>query len=46
MVTVVGTRASSFTPADVGMLIGIAVIVVLLAWGVLAGVRRQRQPNS
>jgi hypothetical protein len=46
-ITVVASRPSTFTLSEMETMIGTALVIVVLAWMVLARLRRQRhQPHA
>ena len=46
-ITVAASRSSAFSMSDMGMLVGSSIVIVVLAWMVLARVKRSRnEPNA
>ena len=41
-ITVAATRGSMFSMSDMGMMVGSAIVIVVLAWMVLARMKRNR----
>ena len=42
-ITVAASRSSAFTLSEAEMMVGSAIVIVVLAWMVLARLRRDRQ---
>jgi hypothetical protein len=45
-ITVAASRSSTFSMSDMGMLVGSTIVIVVLAWMVLARLKRSRNEPS